>query len=238
MSLHLTARDGRILSVTLKKASRPRPPPGRSTETGATRHQPARRLRYDDKASRLGPPAHKRDGKMDIEESRAVLEISASATPEEIRTSYRDLVQVWHPDRYEHNPRLKAKATEHLKLINEAYALVSAHSSPIGSRASAEPPASSQSGKSRKRYYWTKLSPEFVQEIKSLLECIQRDPDTISELTMQLLRITSVAGRFDSDLYASLKEVLFVYRRSGHQKGRKEILKYLPRIFALLDRHC
>ena len=36
-----------------------------------------------------------------------ILEIQDSATPEEIKESYRLLLQVWHPDRFHHRPKLR-----------------------------------------------------------------------------------------------------------------------------------
>lgn len=56
------------------------------------------------------------------------LEIKRGASFEEIKRAYRDLAQVWHPDRYGHNPRLRAKAEEKLKNLNEAYQQLSAYS--------------------------------------------------------------------------------------------------------------
>lgn len=41
--------------------------------------------------------------------------------PEQMKQAYRDLVSVWHPDRFANNPRLRKKAEEQLKLINIAY---------------------------------------------------------------------------------------------------------------------
>ncbi len=45
-------------------------------------------------------------------------------TRAELDQAYRDLVQVWHPDRYSYNPRLQRKAEETLKEINNAYELL------------------------------------------------------------------------------------------------------------------
>ena len=47
--------------------------------------------------------------------------LNAAATSDEIRLAYRDLVNVWHPDRFGADARLRAKAEEHLKSINAAY---------------------------------------------------------------------------------------------------------------------
>ncbi|HYG76167.1 MAG TPA: J domain-containing protein [Planctomycetota bacterium] len=48
------------------------------------------------------------------------LELPATATPEQIRQAYRELVKVWHPDRFS-EASLKARAEEKLKEINTAY---------------------------------------------------------------------------------------------------------------------
>lgn len=56
-----------------------------------------------------------------------ILEVRRGASLEEVKHAYRDLAQVWHPDRYGHNPRLRAKAEEKLKAINEAYQSLSAY---------------------------------------------------------------------------------------------------------------
>lgn len=61
---------------------------------------------------------------MDIQHGLQVLELPRTATLEEARQAYKDMVNVWHPDRFAHNPRLKAKAENKLKEINEAYELV------------------------------------------------------------------------------------------------------------------
>ena len=50
-----------------------------------------------------------------------ILGVSPSATDEELRRSYLDLVKVWHPDRFVGDSRLQAKASQHLKEINDAY---------------------------------------------------------------------------------------------------------------------
>ncbi len=49
------------------------------------------------------------------------LELSPEASAEQVRQAWKDLAQVWHPDRFSGNERLQAKAQERLKRINEAY---------------------------------------------------------------------------------------------------------------------
>jgi hypothetical protein len=43
------------------------------------------------------------------------------ASAGEIREAYRDAVQIWHPDRFEGNPRLRQRAEEQFKCIQVAY---------------------------------------------------------------------------------------------------------------------
>jgi uncharacterized protein YjbI with pentapeptide repeats len=50
-----------------------------------------------------------------------LLGLEPGAAPEEIKEAWRDLVQVWHPDRFNGNDRLQHKAQEKLKQINQAY---------------------------------------------------------------------------------------------------------------------
>lgn len=56
-----------------------------------------------------------------LEKDYQLLCISNNASAAEIKQAYRDLVEVWHPDRFSHNERLRKKAEEMLKLINAAY---------------------------------------------------------------------------------------------------------------------
>lgn len=58
---------------------------------------------------------------MQIEECYRLLGVEASATDDEVRGAYLDLTKVWHPDRFAHDPVLRAKAQEQLKAINRAY---------------------------------------------------------------------------------------------------------------------
>lgn len=49
------------------------------------------------------------------------LDLEPGASPEEVKQAWRDLAQVWHPDRFAGNERLRVKAEQTLKQINEAY---------------------------------------------------------------------------------------------------------------------
>ncbi len=63
---------------------------------------------------------------MDIRRCYDILDVPLEATAEEIRGHYRDLVNVWHPDQYGANPRLRDKAEKKLAEINAAYDAVMA----------------------------------------------------------------------------------------------------------------
>lgn len=58
---------------------------------------------------------------MGFRDIHAILGVKPGAGREEVRQAYRDLVQVWHPDRFAGNPRLRKKAEEELKKINLAF---------------------------------------------------------------------------------------------------------------------
>jgi hypothetical protein len=57
----------------------------------------------------------------DIHRSYKILGLSPDASIEARKQAYKDLVKVWHPDRFSHDPRLQQKAQEKLQEINEAY---------------------------------------------------------------------------------------------------------------------
>ena len=50
-----------------------------------------------------------------------ILGLKPGASQEEVNQAYRDLANVWHPDRFVGNPRLQKKAEEKIKEINAAY---------------------------------------------------------------------------------------------------------------------
>jgi len=59
---------------------------------------------------------------MGIRNSYRILEVGYGASVEEVKQGYKDLVRVWHPDRFTEDSRLRKKAEEKLKEINRAYA--------------------------------------------------------------------------------------------------------------------
>jgi len=56
-----------------------------------------------------------------IDRCFGMLGLKPGASQEELSQAYRDLANVWHPDRFVGNPRLQKKAEEKIKEINAAY---------------------------------------------------------------------------------------------------------------------
>ncbi len=56
-----------------------------------------------------------------LEQNLKILGLQPGASPDEARKAFRDLVKLWHPDRFERLPELKELAEERLKEINDAY---------------------------------------------------------------------------------------------------------------------
>ena len=77
---------------------------------------------------------------MDFNRAYKVLGLYPGASRDEVKRAYRDMAQVWHPDRFEHNERLAQKAQKNLKRINEAFNLLKDYDPPP------EAPAASRLG--------------------------------------------------------------------------------------------
>src|SRR5580692_9889731 len=83
-----------------------------------------------------------------------VLNVTPGETLEEVKAEYRDLVQIWHPDRFSENDRLLKKAQERLKEINLAWEYLCANgfqegilTEPKEPLFTAPPPADAQSAR-------------------------------------------------------------------------------------------
>ena len=68
---------------------------------------------------------------MDIRRYYEILEIDPGVSPEEILQAYKDLVNVWHPDRFSRTPRLRRRAEKKLKEVNEAYEKIQSYLSEL-----------------------------------------------------------------------------------------------------------
>ena len=68
----------------------------------------------------------------EIKRAYRILGLRAGASSAEVKAAYRDLAQVWHPDRFAHSERLHEKAQQNLKRINEAYQTLQDYDPPAG----------------------------------------------------------------------------------------------------------
>lgn len=63
----------------------------------------------------------------EIKQCYRALDLEPGATPAEVKAAWRELVKVWHPDRFPDDAKLKAKGAAKLSAINRAFELLEAH---------------------------------------------------------------------------------------------------------------
>ena len=86
-------------------------------------------------------------------EALRLLHLDENCSRDQLRRAYLDMVKVWHPDRFETDAKLKAKAERTLQSINDAYALLQARTVPSETAAAADDAGQeAASGDARKEY--------------------------------------------------------------------------------------
>ena len=91
-----------------------------------------------------------------IELSLEILGLGPDATPQDIKQAYRDLVKVWHPDRFPNDSTVRRKAEEKLKDINTAFESLQGYDPASRVRSSSphgNPSARATPAQDRPRYY-------------------------------------------------------------------------------------
>lgn len=73
---------------------------------------------YDSQAV---PACVEKADQLQAKEARQILGLNDKPTQDEVKAAFRDMVKVWHPDRFGSDPRLRLKAEQKLKDINDAY---------------------------------------------------------------------------------------------------------------------
>ncbi|HVS33340.1 MAG TPA: J domain-containing protein [Thermoanaerobaculia bacterium] len=58
---------------------------------------------------------------MRIEDCYRILELRPGASEQEVTRAWRELIKVWHPDRFANDPLMRKRAEEKVKALNEAY---------------------------------------------------------------------------------------------------------------------
>ncbi len=85
--------------------------------------------------------------KIDIQRCFEILELDPGASPDDAKQAYKDLVNIWHPDRFSNNRRLKQKAEAKLKQVNMAYEMLKSFLSSkqvVGPQQKRSPPAKAE----------------------------------------------------------------------------------------------
>ena len=62
---------------------------------------------------------------MNLQKCLKILELENPGSLQDAKRAYKDLVRVWHPDRFQGNPRLRQKAEQKLSEINLAFTYLS-----------------------------------------------------------------------------------------------------------------
>lgn len=95
------------------------------------------------------------------------LEVSPGATADEVRTSYLQLIKVWHPDRFSGDDTLVLRAVRKTQEINEAYEQLQAFFANGGNAKGRATQTESETGKRKyKVYSQTEANDEYAETIK------------------------------------------------------------------------
>jgi hypothetical protein len=143
----------------------------------------------------------------DLNKAYELLGVKPGVPIRELKAAHRDLAKVWHPDRFQHDPRLQEKAQEKLKEINEAYDLLSSGKAPRPQPVSTKAPqavysepARSSTAHSPGNWKWVAVLLVFVAVFafttRSLLQRRQHSPEP--EITQPAQLDQEASTRSDS----------------------------------------
>lgn len=74
--------------------------------------------------NRHRPQDHDESISMNEAEARRLLGVAMNASPSELKSAYRRMVKLWHPDRFAHDPASCPDAIRQTQRINHAYRLL------------------------------------------------------------------------------------------------------------------
>lgn len=165
---------------------------------------------------------------MDQESAANILGISPSATLNEIKAAYRDLVQVWHPDRFGHNPRLREKAQDTLKNINSAYSFLISRDEE--KRHSYESTSASGSDKTRRNgrpasdcrsdQSEARTLQKLIEDLQARLIKINTGEVTLAEMRDGLAVLKDEIAKFGSVLSGGILYLLEAKEIAGPRRAR------------------
>jgi DnaJ-class molecular chaperone len=129
---------------------------------------------------------------MNLRKALEMLDLDRNASIEEAKQAHKDLANIWHPDRFSNNPRLKQKAEEKLKRINAAYEAVlsSLFSQSSGRREGAEHAGAEPESRAAQEEMGGKGKTEAMAESATLMvlsawsylsEAVRRFADQLAE---------------------------------------------------------
>lgn len=87
---------------------------------------------------------------MNRTEALNILGLDADASPADIKSAYRECVQILHPDRFANNKKLQNRATEQFKRLQDAYDYLTSSRAAKSSSASSSRPRPAYSSREAK----------------------------------------------------------------------------------------
>jgi heme exporter protein D len=138
----------------------------------------------------------------DLNKAYELLGVKPGVSSRELKAAHRDLAKVWHPDRFQHDPRLQEKAQEKLKEINEAYDLLSSGKMPRPVSTSVSTPQAPQAPTPRSTGSWKwaavllVFAAVFAFTTRSLLQ--RRQPIAEPEREQQVQRDQEASTQTDA----------------------------------------
>lgn len=126
-----------------------------------------------------------------LQEQYRLLDLPVDASPSHLKQAYKDLVFVWHPDRFSGNPRLQKKAEEKLKCINLAYQQIRAEHR---AQKNSKPYASSKTA--HQTYHASRGQPHKQQYRQTHRQQTQPRTKTETSIDITLQQIQFIVSHF------------------------------------------
>ncbi len=127
----------------------------------------------------------------DLDEYYRILGLEPGASHEKVKQAYRDLVNVWHPDRFCHDPRLQRKAEENLREINDAYKRLGSFFQRSGYQPYQSQPPRDSAGS---RFNKSQAPSKFPSRKRRPQEFVHKAEAMLIELESKLRAILAIVG--------------------------------------------